>query len=407
VAPRFEDMASSPIVAVTDPADAMFAWCRTMLDTQPIHRDDKHQWQVFTYADVTRVLSDPVTFSSDTIASISREPDIERFFMDNIVTMDPPRHRKLRTLINQAFTPRMVAALAPRITEITISLLDAVHGVDRFDFVDSIAYPLSATVITELLGMSAQDLPRVYAWFEVLVNQQTVDATTVPGKDEEQLVNELAPTMRDMNEYLLAHTRRHRQQPTDDLIGRLITAEIDGERLIDEQIAGVASMLLIAGHVTTTAMLSSAVFSFCRHPEAAAAVRADRDLVPAAIEEVLRYRPPFPRMIRITTTDTEIGGHAIPAGQLVIAWIAAANRDTARFPNPDRFNVHRTSTGQLAFGHGIHFCIGAPLARLEAKIALNILLDRYRDVTIDTASPIEYPNPWLITSLTRLPVLVT
>jgi cytochrome P450 len=209
-----------------------------------------------------------------------------------------------------------------------------------------------------------------------------------------------------MNEYLLAHIRSRRQQPTDDLIGKLTAAEIDGERLADGEIVGFAGVLLLAGHVTTTALLGNTVLCFDHHPEAAAAVRADRHLLPAAIEEVLRFRSPFPRLARVTTTDTEIGGRTVPAGQLVAAWIAAANRDPARFPEPDRFDIHRTSTGHLAFGHGIHFCIGAPLARLEAKIVLGILLERYHDIGVDDAAAIEFHNPWQIISVKRLPVLV-
>ncbi|MGH3945272.1 MAG: cytochrome P450, partial [Pseudonocardiaceae bacterium] len=263
--------------------------------------------------------------------------------------------------------------------------------------------PLPVTVIAELLGAPAQDQPRFRTWAEVLFDQQTVDATTLVT---EEIVNAMAPTVREMNEYMLAHIRRCRRQPADDLIGKLTAAEVDGERLADEEIVGFASVLLFAGHITTTALLGNAVLCFDRHPEAAAAVRADRDLLLAAIEEVLRFRSPFPRLARVTTTDTEISGHAVPAGQLVIPWVGAANRDAARFPEPDRFDVHRNSTGHLAFGHGIHFCIGAPLARLEAKIALDILLERYREIAVDVAGPIEFHNPWQMISVKRLPVLV-
>lgn len=272
-------------------------------------------------------------------------------------------------------------------------------GADRFDLVDALAYPLPITVI----AVPAQDQPRFRAWAEVLFNQQTVDATTVPT---EELVNAMAPTVREMNKYLLAHIQRRRQQPADDLIGKLTTAEVDGERLADEEIVGFAGLLLLAGHITTTALLGNAVLCFDRHPEAAAAVQADRDLLPAAIEEVLRFRSAFPRLARITTTDTEIGGLAVPAGHLVIPWIAAANRDAARFPEPDRFDIHRTSTRHLAFGHGIHFRIGAPLARLETKIALDILLERYREIAVDVDGPIEFHYPWQVISVKRLPVLV-
>ncbi|MDQ4021022.1 MAG: cytochrome P450 [Actinomycetota bacterium] len=305
---------------------------------------------------------------------------------DAVFAIDPPRHRKMRTLVSQVFAPRVVAAPAPRITEITTSLLDTVDGTDRFDLVNALAYPRPITMIVELLGVPAQDQPQFRAWAEVLFNQQTVDATTVLN---EELINAIAPTVREMNEYLLAHIQGRRQQPTGDLIGKLITAEVDGERLADEDIVGFAGLLLLA-----------------RHPEVAAAVRANRDLVPAAIEEVLRYRSPFPELARVATADTEIGGHAVPAGQLVIPWIAAANRDATRFPEPDRFDIHRNSAGHLAFGNGIHFCIGAPLARLEAKIALEILLERYHDIAVDTAVPIEFHNPWEMISVKQQPVLV-
>ncbi|MDQ3761330.1 MAG: cytochrome P450 [Actinomycetota bacterium] len=226
-----------------------------MLDTHPVHRDDNQLWQVFSYADVTRILSDPATFSSDTTAVSPSQPDFDLFAKGNIATMDPPRHRKLRTLVSQVFTPRVVAALAPRITEVTTSLLGSVDGSDRFDLVDALTYPLPIIVIAELLGVPAQDRPQFRSWAEALFNQQTVDATTVPT---EELFNAIAPTMREMNDYLLTHIRHRRQQPTDDLIGKLSTAEVDGERLADEEIVDFAGVLLLAGHVTTTALLGKA-----------------------------------------------------------------------------------------------------------------------------------------------------
>jgi cytochrome P450 len=385
----------------------MFAWFHTMRDTQSVHLDDKLVWQVFGYADVARILSDPVKFSSDTTAFNLSQPDLDLVFKGFLMMRDPPQHRTLRTLVSQVFTQRLVAGLAPRITKITTSLLDSVNGADRFDLIDTLAYPLPVTVIAELLGVPAADQPRFRSWVEALLNLQTVDANTAlfPAQDE-QVVKAMAPTMREVNEYLLAHIRHRRKQPADDLIGKLTTAEVDGERLTDEEIMGFAIQLLLAGPGLTTALLGNTVRSFDLHPEAAAAVRADHALVPAALEEVLRFRSPVPRMGRVTTTDTEIGGRAVLPGQLVISWLAAANRDAARFPEPDRFDIHRTSTGHLAFGHGIHFCLGAPLARLVTKIALNILLERYHDIAVDAAGSIEYHNPWVLISVKRLPVLV-
>jgi cytochrome P450 len=400
-----QDMTSSPAtIAAQDPADAVFTWFRTVLDTHPVYCDKNDLWQVFGYAEVARVLSDPVTFSSTGTVSNPPQPDVDLFAKGNIVRMDPPRHRELRALVSQAFTPRVVAGLTRRISQITMSLLDAADGAGRFDLVDALAYPLPATVIAELLGVPTDDLPRFRSWAATLFSRLSADATTLPGGQEQ--LKPIAPTIREMNEYLLARIRQHRRQPADDLLGRLTTAEIDGERLDDEEIAGFAGQLLQGGHIPSTALLGNAVLCFDRHPQAMAAVRADRELLPAAIEEVLRFRSPLPRLLRIATTDTEIGGVAVPEGRLVTPWIAAANRDTTRFPDPDRFDIHRNSTTQLAFGRGNHFCLGAWLARLEAKIVLGILLDRYRDIAVDPAASVEFYDPWVMIAVKRLPVVV-
>ena len=179
---------------------------------------------------------------------------------------------------------------------------------------------------------------------------------------------------------------------------------MDGQRLVDEEIVGFVGLLLIAGHITTTATLGNSVVCLHDNPDAAAAIRADPALLPAAIEEVLRVRPPFPRVGRLTRVDTEVGGVAIPAGQVVMPWLTAANRDERVFAEPHRFDIHRRPNPHLTFGHGIHFCLGAPLARLEARVALSLLLARYRDIEI--ADEVEYRNPFTMAAVARLPVQV-
>jgi cytochrome P450 len=208
-----------------------------------------------------------------------------------------------------------------------------------------------------------------------------------------------------MNAYFLDHIRSRRAGPGDDLTSKLTRAEVDGERLADEEIVGFIGLLLIAGHITTTATLGNSVVTFQEHPDAAAEVRADPGLLPAAIEEVLRMRTPFPRLARIATADAEVDGRHIAAGQVVIPWLTAANRDERVFAEPHRFDVHRTPNPHLTFGHGIHFCLGAPLARLEARVALRLLLDRYRDVEVAGAE-VEHRNPWTMVAVTRLPLEV-
>lgn len=391
-------------VAGSDPADAVFAWFRTMRQTQPVYRDGNGFWHVFRHADVLRILSDPITFSSDTTGFTPAQPDVDLFARGNIVVMDPPRHRTLRALVSQAFTARVVAALAPRITQLATTQLEEADSAGSFDLVEALAYPLPVTVIAELLGVPAADQPRFRRWAEALFNQPSVDATTAPTQE---LIDAIAPVIHELNEYLLEHIRRRRANPTGDVISQLICAQVEGERLSEEQIVGFAGVLLLAGHVTTTALLGNVVLALDRYPAQAAALRADRDLIPNAVEEALRYRSPFPRVARVTTSGTELGGYAVPAGRLVIPWIAAANRDPARFPDPDQFDVHRATTGHVAFGHGIHFCLGAPLARLEARIVVGMLLERYPDLAVDHDAAVEYHNPWEMISVRRLPVRVT
>ena len=385
-----------------DPAEKVFDWFRTMLEREPVHADEHHVWHVFDYADVTTVLSDHATYSSDARAFNPPQQDIDLFGRGNIVDMDPPRHGKMRALVNQVFTPRVVAGLAPRIEQVATSLLDQVRDQDRLDLVEALAYPLPVTVIAELLGVPGQDLPRFRSWAEGLFSMQAVDSSTLPS---EELNAQVSPILREMNEYFLEHIRRRRGRPADDLLGRLTTAEVDGERLADEEIVGFAGVLLLAGHVTTTALLGNAVLCFDQHPRAGAEVRADRGLLPAAIEEVLRYRSPFPRLGRVTTREVELGGRAIPAKSFVIPWVGAANRDPLRFPDPERFDVHRDAGGHLAFGHGIHFCIGAPLARLEGRIGLGLLMDRFEQVAVDY-DEVTYQNAWVMVAPKRLPIRV-
>ncbi|MFD3651330.1 cytochrome P450 [Streptomyces cyaneofuscatus] len=385
-----------------DPTEELFSWFRTKLDTTPVYRDEEKGWQVFGYDDIARILADTTTFSSDTARAFNPpQPDLDFFDMGNLVTTDPPRHRQLRSLINSGFTPRAVAGLTPMIERITHTLLDAVDGKDRFDLIDSVAYALPITVICELLGLPMEDEPLFRVWGEAL---GTVDAATVPP---DQLRDEVAPAVRDMNAYLMDQVRRRRKQPTDDVISKLANAEVDGKQLEDGEIVGITGLTMFAGHATTMALIANAVLLFDRHPESGAAVRADRSLLRNAAEEVLRLRPPFPRLARVVTADTEIGGHQIAAGELVTPWIGAGNRDASRFPDPDRFDIHRHTGSSLVFGQGIHFCLGAPLARLEGRIALDILMDRYADIAVDASEPVEFENPWQLITPKRLPVRVS
>jgi cytochrome P450 len=221
----------------------------------------------------------------------------------------------------------------------------------------------------------------------------------------EELNAAMAPTIREMNDYFRDHLRQRRRSPSEDLLGRLAGAVVDGEALHDDEVVGFAGLLLLAGHITTTSLLGNAVLCLAAHPAAGRAVRAEPALLPPALEEVLRLRAPFPRLARVTTGDVRVGGCTIPPHSLVIPWVGAANRDPERFPDPERFLFGRTNA-HLAFGHGIHFCVGAPLARLESRIALRVLFSRYRDLAVDHGR-IAYHNPWVMLAPRSMPVQVT
>ncbi len=388
--------------------EALLAWLRRQREAGSIHHDEQqHLWQVFGYVDAERVLSDPSAFSSDFSEIVPHQRDFDLFARGNFVRMDPPKHRKLRSLVSQAFTPRMVTGLARRIAELTAELLDELRGAERFDLVDRLAHPLPVIVIAELLGIPVEDRGIFRQWAETLFSSS--QQTTELRLDEaalNALFDAVAPTIREMNSYLLAHIRQRRGGRAVDLTSELVSAEVDGERLDDQEIVGFIGLLLLAGHITTTALLGNTVLTLDEHRGTAAELRADPTRLPAAIEEVLRYRSPFPRLARRAARDVELGGHAIAANEIVILWVASANRDPAQFPEPDRFDIRRTPNPHLAFGHGIHFCLGAPLARLEAKIALGILLERYREIAVARDEPPEFYNPWTIVSAKRLPVQV-
>ena len=378
---------------------ALLDWLRRMRDDQPVWRDGTGIWHVFRHADVETVIRDPATFSSNSGRIFPAARPVQRGMLTAI---DPPEHRSLRRLVSAAFTPRTVAGLEPRIRQVTRELLDPAG--ERFDLVDTLAFPLPVIVIAELLGIPSTDRPTFRRWADTLFDQANIDPEDSLQKVGEEAVASVAPTIREMNTYLLDYIRSRRANPGQDLTSKLLQAEVDGERLDDQEIIGFVGLLLLAGHITTTATLGNTIVSFEESPNAAKEIRADPSPLPAAIEEVLRYRTPFPRLARIATTNAQVGDVEIPAQGVILVWLTAANRDARVFPDPNRFDIHRKPNPHLTFGHGIHFCLGAPLARLEAKVALRIMLDRYRGITVATDAPVEYRNPWLMVSVNKLPL---
>lgn len=370
----------------SDTADEQLAHFARSRESEPVRYDEAEDaWHVYRHADSSRVLTDPATFSND-IREFLPPAEYATSFNNkgNFVLMDPPEHRKLRNLVSQAFTPKLVAGLRPAIARVTAELLDAVRGQERFDVVEAVAMPMPVIVIAELLGLPAEDHRLFRSWAEIVVE------SGFESFPSEENVARMDPVLRDMEVYLLERVRLRRTDPGTDIISGLIAAESGGDRLDDADIVGFATLLLMAGHVTTTALLGNAIQCFDEHPAAADEIRADPGLLPTAIEEVLRYRPPFVLTERLTTKEVEIGGLRIPARARVQAWIRSANRDETVFEDPDTFDVRRRRNPHLGFGKGIHFCLGAPLARLEAEIALREVLSRYRDVRVAGDEPLEY-----------------
>ncbi len=292
---------------------------------------------------------------------------------NTLVTTDPPDHRTLRNLVNQAFTPRAVTRLSHRVTQITQELLDAGKATGHMDVVSDIAFPLPAKIIAEMLGVPAGDWDIFQRW-----------ARFGGGRENEgsrERAEGSAPDMRqEMNNYFLRLLEARRKDPRDDLIISLSNAEIDGEHLSQQELVNFCFLLLAAGQETTKNLIANAILCLTDHPDSLARLQREPALMPVAIEEVLRYLPPVWFLFRRTTHDVELGGQHIPANQMVLAWTASANRDAAQFPQPDQFNIQREPNRHLAFGHGIHFCVGAPLARLEAKIVLPMMLEQLKDL---------------------------
>jgi cytochrome P450 len=286
---------------------------------------------------------------------------------NHMLNRDGDDHRRLRRLVTKAFTPKMVEQLRPRIQAIADELLDAVEDRGETDLSASYAFPLPITVIAEMLGVPHEDQDRFRRWS---------DAVVTPALDEEE-IQQFFEQMGEFVAYLTELFAERRAAPTDDLISALLAARDEEDALSEDEVFGTVVLLIVAGHETTVGLIGNAVLNLLEHPEQLALVREDPELLPASIEEVLRYEGPVERTLnRWAKTDVELGGRTIRRGELVIAIVGAADRDATRFAEAERLDVRREDVRHLAFGRGPHYCLGAPLARLEAQIALATLFRR-------------------------------
>ncbi|MER6943762.1 cytochrome P450 [Nonomuraea sp. NPDC000554] len=384
-------------------------WLHGPRSGRPVEYDaGTGMWNVYGYPELQEVLGDPATFSSDTMRVVPKGlmPDAEEFSLAGFITqIDPPEHGKLRKLVSSAFTRKVVADLEPRIAAVTRELLDAAQDRGRLELVTDLAYPLPVIVIAELLGVPSSDRALFKQWADALFQRDTKISLAEPAEQQTVDIEATMKPWREMSAYLAGHAAERRRQPRADLLTKLVEAEVDGERLPDDQVVNFAIVLLLAGHVTTTMLLGNTVLCLDAFPEQQDKVRADRASIPAVIEESLRLFTPFAMLGRSTTREVELGGVTIPADQFVLIWLGAANRDPRQFTDPDVFDPGRDPNPHLSFGRGIHFCLGAPLARLEGRVALDILLERFNPLRTDPDDPVEFMPTPSMTGVRRLPLI--
>jgi cytochrome P450 len=353
---------------------------RQLRDHAPVYWSPQAStWVLSRYDDVAAALIDPATFSS--ASGIFPTPpgvDMTQLFLPMLIMSDPPRHTQLRHLVSKAFTPRRIAGVEARIQTLVNNLLDQVSGAGTWDFVSGFAGPLPAIVIADMLGVPREDRDRFRTWSTTLIQSNPIRGEFGPGLDAAAALYEYFSTF-------LAERRAH---PRDDLMTALVRAEVDGEHLSEEELLGFCLLLLIAGHETTTNLLSNSAVVLAQHPESRRQLADNPALVPAAVEELLRYDSPVQGLGRTLTRQVDLHGQPMKAGDTVLLLFGSANRDDHAFPDADRFDINRRPERQVAFGRGIHFCLGASLARLEARIALQALLARHRDWDVDLDSAV-------------------
>jgi cytochrome P450 len=362
-------------------------------------------WILTRYRDIVSTLQNPRRFSSvgRLTAAMELPQDVReqvrplvRHYSQGLINVDPPDHTRLRQLVHKAFLPGTVGAMAGYVEGIVERLIEEVQPRGKMDIIRDFAYPLPVTVIARLMGVPPADHGKLKRW-----SGKIVEFMATPKPAPEVLMSSQDALLA-LQDYFRSTFRRRRVEPRDDLISALVAAEEAGERLTEEELISTCVTLLIGGHETTTYLISSGVLALIQHPEQLRKLRVNPDGARMAVEEMLRYEGPFQRNRRLATEAVELDGHLIQKGQLLVQMLGAANRDPAVFPNPDSFDIERHPNRHVSFGHGPHFCIGAPLARLEAPIAINALLRRLPNLELAT-DELAWKNT-VFRGLERLPV---
>jgi cytochrome P450 len=368
---------------------------------------------VFDYATIRKIAGDPETFSNKFGSAMRRGGDVDPRLVevrntgypavDTMLTEDPPVHRRYRGLVNQAFTARRVATLARDIETIANEMIDAFVDLGTVELVGAFCGPLPLTVIADQLGVPRSDLPLFNTWSDAFVAQ----LSRMASADEEV---EAAKLIVQFQHYFAKKLEERRRDKHDDIISDIVHARLEGERPLDTaESLSIIQQLLVAGNETTTSAIAEGVLLLIRHPEQLAKLRADPGLVPNLVEEVLRLSTPTANMWRVCTKDTDVNGTRIPAGSLIQLRYASADRDERVFDRPQAFDVTRQNArANVAFGYGVHMCIGASLARKEMEVAFRVLLERLDDLTLDgPEDELVYPPNVLLRGLAALPIRFT
>ncbi len=366
---------SSPISEKLNP----FPYYSSMRRNNPLEYNEKAGiWNAYKYDDIKRILTNHVDYSSDFTKAAVQVQEGEPF-RRSLLSTDPPLHRYLRGTISSAFSTTTIERLGPRIREIANEMINKVIDKGAMDLVSDFSYPLPVTVIAELLGIPAGDRALFKRWADELL--KSIDEAVETGVRRRN--DSLQQVQKEMDEYFLDIIAEKRRKPGQDLVTRLIEAETDKVKLSQEDVLSFCNLLLQAGHLTTVNLINNCTWSLLEHPQQLEQVRDNpSSLLTPTIEETLRYRSPVQGLVRFTTKEVKVGGKTIKQGERILTWLGSANHDETIFKNSEEFDIARNPNPHIAFGAGIHLCLGAPLARLEANIAMELLLSRLQNLEL-------------------------
>ncbi len=372
----------------------VYAQLRQFSPVRPVEVPTGRLWLVTRYAEARQALTDPrLVKNAAAVGGALGVDQSQQMINQHMLSADPPAHTRLRRLVSKVFTAGRIEALRPRIRDIAESLVAGLDGREQADLVAEFAFPLPLTVICELLGVPMEDRDSFREWSNTMVAGMASGRSTAAANAA-------------LGQYILALIADKRANLGDDLLSELIAVRHESDRLSERELVSMVFLLLIAGHETTVNLISNGLYLLLTHPEAHRKLQADPGLIPAAVEEFLRYESPVETTTpRFAAEPVELGGMTIPAGEVVLVSLSSVNRDEGRFAEPDRFDVTRADSSHMAFGHGIHFCLGAPLARLEGQVAFETLLAQLPDLALAVpAEELAWRPGILIRGLVDLPV---